>query len=86
MTTSLQLAIMRKKKAVDFMRSTTKEKYELLEPGKLVRINKKFIKYVHPNVNGCRCGGVRIYMPDGTIRFVPNDMSDEVFGEFKMEE
>ena len=80
MTTALQLAIIRKKKAVDFMRKSTKDYYELLEEGKLVRINKNFIKYVHPNVNGCRCGGVRIYYSDGTIRFVPNNMSDEVFG------
>ena len=80
MTTALQLAIIRKKKAVDFMQTNTKSYYELLDPGKLVRINKKFIKYVHPNVNGCTSGGVRIYYPDGVIRFVPNYMSDEVFG------
>jgi hypothetical protein len=80
MTTQLQLAIIGKKKAIDFMRKSTKEYYELVEVGKLVRINKKFIKFVHSNVNGCPDGGVRIYYPDGTIRFIPNHMSDEIFG------
>jgi len=77
MTTSLQLAILRKKKAVDFMKAKTKDFYELVEEGKAVRIHKSFIKCVVKNGNSA--AGVRIYRPDGTIRFVSNESAEEVF-------
>jgi len=79
MSTALQLTIAKKKTLIDFMRKGSTP-YEVIEPGKAVRINGTYIKYVHPNIYTNNGGGVRIYRP-GSTQFIPESEAEERYAD-----